>query len=846
MNTAFHIFKRDVRRIFRNRAAALIMVGICLLPSLYAWFNIAANNDPYGNTQNIKIAIANSDIGASTKGISINAGDAIVDNLKKNDQLGWTFTNENDAIEGVKSGEYYAAIAIPANFSDSLLSILSGNLEEPKLDYYLNEKKNAIAPKMTDTGASTIQQQINDTFTSVASEAVADIVRSAAKDAASDLNNADAELIVAISDVRDNLTDYQKVLKNFQNTTKESEKLINDTIATLDQLNKVAKSSSKALANADTLLAQSRSAVGDFSSQFSKTLSNSETLLNNIAILASTKLGSFETSVGQVNTNIGNSIDSLSKLNQKNQQILEELEKLHNSVSHDTQLSALIQKQIDQLKEQNSSMKELLDSLGSGNDAIKEALTTVQTTRTSLEKIAKESKDDLQDYRKDFDTKVLPQINTSLDGIAMIGGNLQTTLDGIEPMTKQTKVVMNQLNTTLEDTASIVGQAGKALTKADDKLKNIQTDLAALQSSDMYQKLLSLENLDAESISDFMNSPVSIQSKTLFDVDTYGSGMTPFFTNLALWVGGLILVSVIKQEADKDDLEKEPTMTECYFGRWLLYVIAAVIQGFIVCIGDLLLLDVQCLHPVYFVLAGMFCSFVYVNIIYALAITFKHIGKAVAVVLVILQIPGSSGTYPIEMMPGFFQKLHPLLPFSYGIDAMRECIAGFYGHEYIANLLILVIYIVGALLVGLVLRPRRQNLNYLFDSRLAQTDLMLCETETARNENNQVQLMVKMLMQNKDAKEKFIKKSEKFERTYPKKVKYGFICMIAVPLVFLFLMFNLESELVYLALWVVILIGLATYLIYIEYIHDRIQRQEKMNNITTDDLVQAIKEEANR
>lgn len=846
MNTSFHIFKRDVRRIFRNRAAALVMVGICLLPSLYAWFNIAANNDPYGNTQNIKIAIANSDIGASTKGISINAGDAIVDNLKQNDQLGWTFTGEEDAIEGVKSGEYYAAIAIPANFSDSLLSILSGNLEDPKLDYYLNEKKNAIAPKMTDTGASTIQQQINDTFTSVASEAVADIVRSAAKDAAGDLNNADAELIIAISDVRDNLTDYQKVLKNFQNTTKESEKLINGTITTLDQLNKTAKSNSKALANADTLLAESRSAVGDFSSQFSQTLSNSETLLNNIAILASTKLGSFEASVGQVNTNIGNSIDSLNQLNQKNQQILDDLEKLHNSVSHDTQLSALIQKQIDQLKEQNASMKELLDSLGSGNDAIKEALTTAQTTRTSLEKIAKESKDDLQDYRKDFDTNVLPQINTSLDGIAMIGGSLQTSLDGIAPMTKQTKVVLNQLNTTLEDTASIVGQAGKALTKADDKLKNIQTDLAALQSSNMYQRLLSLENLDAESISNFMNSPVSIQSKTLFDVDTYGSGMTPFFTNLALWVGGLILVSVIKQEADKEDLEKEPTMTERYFGRWFLYVISAVIQGFIVCLGDLLLLDVQCLHPVYFVLAGMFCSFVYVNIIYALAITFKHIGKAVAVVLVILQIPGSSGTYPIEMMPEFFQKLHPLLPFTYGIDAMRECIAGFYGHEYIKNLLILVIYIVAALLVGLVLRPRRQNLNYLFDSRLAQTDLMLCETETAKNENNQVQLMVKMLMQNKEAKEKFIKKSEKFERSYPKKVKYGFICMIAVPLIFLFLMFNIESELVYLALWVVILIGLATYLIYIEYIHDRIHRQEKLNNITTDDLVQAIKEESNR
>ena len=158
--------------------------------------------------------------------------------------------------------------------------------------------------------------------------------------------------------------------------------------------------------------------------------------------------------------------------------------------------------------------------------------------------------------------------------------------------------------------------------------------------------------------------------------------MTPFYTNLALWVGGLILVSILKQEVDKDEQISRFTPITAYFGRWLLFVVSGLIQGFIICTGDLIILKVQCLHPIAFVCAGMLCSFVYVNLIYAMALTFKHIGKALAVLLVILQIPGSSGTYPIEMTPAFFQHLHPLLPFSYGINAMRECIAGFYKFTY--------------------------------------------------------------------------------------------------------------------------------------------------------------------
>lgn len=158
MKKVLQIFQRDLKRLLRSPAAALVMVGVCILPSLYAWFNIAANMDPYGNTKNVKVAIANCDTGGHTDSMDLNAGDTIVQNLKKNHQLGWTFVDEKKAKSGVRSGKYYAAIVIPEDFSESLLSILSGDLKQPQLDYYINEKKNAIAPKITATGASTIQQ----------------------------------------------------------------------------------------------------------------------------------------------------------------------------------------------------------------------------------------------------------------------------------------------------------------------------------------------------------------------------------------------------------------------------------------------------------------------------------------------------------------------------------------------------------------------------------------------------------------------------------------------------------------------------------------------------------------
>ena len=187
-----------------------------------------------------------------------------------------------------------------------------------------------------------------------------------------------------------------------------------------------------------------------------------------------------------------------------------------------------------------------------------------------------------------------------------------------------------------------------------------------------------------------------------------------------------MLIAIYKLEVDREGVGSF-TARQGYFGRWLLLVILGALQAIIVTVGDLVI-GVQCVSPLLFVLGGIAISFTYVNIIYALSTTFKHIGKAIGVILVIVQIPGSSGMYPIEMMPGFFQWLHPLLPFTYGINLLRETVGGMYSFNYLFNLCILGVFLIVALFIGLQLRPLLLNLNLLFDKQLATTGLMICES----------------------------------------------------------------------------------------------------------------------
>lgn len=679
MKNVFWIFRRDLQRIGKNFVAIVVAIGICIVPALYAWFNIGANIDPYENTSGIHIAVANCDEGSENELTGrLDAGQAVVESLEANDALGWVFTGRQEAIEGVESGEYYAAIIIPEKFSADLVSVLTGEIETPKLEYYVNEKKNAIAPKVTDTGASTIQQEINETFVSVASEAVAELLTEAAKNLSQDISEIDDDAV-------------------------------SETQAAIDKLDKLRVSMLEHCSSEEE---------------------NREKLAKLQKLLTDTEAASYQ---------------------------------------------------------------------------------GANTLRLTNDSMAVKLADALTDMKPAF-------------------AKMQTIL-------LQTESLMNETSQTLSDTAEL-------MQGIEDKLQLAESDIAALKSASVYTSLEDIASgnaIDTEEISQFVSSPVNIKTEAIYPVKNYGTAVTPFYTNLALWVSGMVLIAIFKMEVDKDERLQNMTAVQAYFGRWMIYMLFALIQATVICMGNLLLFDIQCMNVTAFFGAALLAAFVYVNIIYALSITFKHTGKAICVLLVILQIPGSAGTYPIEMTPTFFRVLHPLLPFTYGINAMREAMAGMYENYYWKYLLCLAAFLPVAFLIGLGIRPLMLNLNRMFDKKLEETGLMVCEENGMTVERLKLATALEILAGQEEFREKLEAKAEKFEANYKKMKGCGILLIIVLPLIFLILMFSVSSKMVFLILWIASIVAVVLYLIILEFIHDNLERKLRFAQKSADELIVSMK-----
>ena len=837
MKKSFQIFKRDIGRLSKNIVALIVVIGVCIIPSLYAWFNIAANKDPYGNTANIKIAVANNDAGTENDMLgNLDVGGQIVDTLKENDSLGWVFVSEDKAISGVKSGEYYAAIVIPDNFSESMVSFLSGKIEQPEFDYYLNEKKNAIAPKITDTGANTIQQQVNTEFVSAAAGTVADILNGSVSGIGTKLDDVQNDISTKISTVSDNLKEYEKALDSVNKTVDSSNKLIEKSKKSMATVKSDANSGVNSIKNGTDSLTLVRNDIADFANDLGTEISKAQNSLAKVNTKSGINLGKISSKTESIHGQFQEMITSVESIIDKNSEMLTTLKEINKKYPSDS-LTNLI----NELDSQNSKYKTILQKLGTGSDSINDATTTSVKAVESISKIIEKNTKDIHSSKVTVENGIMTGLNTSLDTFSNIQGTLSGILKGVGPATDNVVTLMDQLENSLDSAKKALSSTGSSIKKVQERLDKANVDISVVKTSKIYIKLKDMTNLDSDKVASFMSSPVKLKTETFYSVENYGTAMTPFYTNLAIWVGGIVLIAIFKMEVDKSEKIKNFTPTQAYFGRWMLFILVGFVQALIICLGDIFILKIKCQHPVLFVVAGLVAAFVYVNLIYALSLTFKHIGKAVSVILVILQIPGSAGTYPIEMTPGFFQAIHPLLPFTYGINAMREAIAGTYGHYYVKNLVILLIYVPIALFIGLVLRRLLLNLNSLFDKKLEQTGLMICEEEGITRERVRLLTTVKILAGEKQFRDEINKKVEQFEICYPKLIKGGFFAIVIIPIVFLILMFSITSKMVFLVLWIVSIILIALYLICVEFIHENLLNKQKMAEMTGDELIEQLK-----
>ena len=827
MKTVLAIFRRDLWRILRNPVALVVTIGVAVLPSLYAWFNIMALWDPYSNAKNLPVAVVSMDRGAQSPQTGrINAGRSVIQELRANKSLGWQFMDDDQrAIEEVHSGQCYAAIIIPERFSADLVGIVEGTGNRPALNYYVNEKKNAIAPKVTDTGASTIDQEINTVFVSAVSDALAGKVLQTAGDAQGAAEQSRSQVVGDLGDIIGQLDRMDGQLDRIGSTMGQARQTVAGSRSDIKDLQSQISATQATLSKAQDHMTRTRDDSLRFSSALNQALadgsvrlSSAVTDVNTVAGGITADLNATQDKVDRVNSGLGQLVDANGKAVDRLQTGLDQSGLHPGEPAYES-----IQQQIDELKKTNQQQQASLDAFKKNSstalDSGKQAASDLSSAMTDTGDTGIKA---LTTASQGLTGTTMPNLLTGLDNLNASNGSLQGALSSLSTTAAQTDALLDQLDSTIGQAQSTLSATRASLVTVRSDLEGVRTDVAALGSSAAWNRMSQTLGLSPESFGKAMSSPVKLASHTVYPVSNYGSSVAPFYTNLALWVGGFILIAIYKLEVDKEGIRR-CTATQAYLGRWLLLVFVGFFQALIATVGDLML-GIQCHQPALFVLAGVFASFVYINIIYALAASFRHIGKALAVVLVILQIPGSSGMYPIEMMPDFFRNLNPWLPFTYGINAMRETIGGMYGNHYWQDMLHVFWYLPAALLIGLVVRRYLLNLNALFDRRLGATDLMLTEQNHSADRRLSLGSLARSILGEGDYRAVIRRRAHRFLALYPTLIRAGLV-LVLLPVLFLILLFSTEAKIVMLIACIASIVLIDAYLIIVEYICDSYVQQ---------------------
>lgn len=733
MENIIQIFKDDVRGLGKNILALVIALGLCVIPSLYAWFNIYSNWDPYANTGNVSIAVASSDAGyTKDDGTYVNMGDAVIEQLEENDKLGWTFpATPQDAIDGVYSGEYYAALIMEEDFSQSMYDCLANGMEHPKILYYENEKKNAIAVKITDSGTSSLQQSINQEFTEVVVTTLAENLDTIAGDDDGSLYN---QLLTQLNSVNDNLLSYNALLSSFiecntslSDTVLDMKTVVSKLTSTMNSINSTANTAkSEAKAAADKL----QSGVN--------TASNAA----NTAI--GVKLNKMAVAVTAANNAVNVAQQQLAK-NENPTLIADSLNSTASNMSTISSTALDLANDLEQYKgngvdNQIVSLQDRLKNMSTKASAAKEAASKAANTSKKVELTAGAIADaNRQIISAGIDQAVaqIPSLNQEIYGdlsskVQQAAGSVNSSIDRtVNALPSGQSVDVSGMGDVLDGISASLLAGNDALAgtqtilgNATNKLTNIITQLESVSDGEQYQKLMEIMENDPSLYGEFLSQPVTVTTQPVYETTNYGSAVTPFYTTLALWVGAIILVSLMKVKVVPKGSYQNSKDYELFFGRYILFFLLGQLQSLICVYGDLNLLGVQCHEPGKLYLIGAVTSFTFTLMIYTLTISFGDIGKAFAVVIMVIQIAGSSGTYPIELLPDIFQAIYRYFPFPYAINAMRETISGMYENDYSIYMGQLLIFAVASLVVGLVIRKPFMKVNHFIEERMEDTQLM--------------------------------------------------------------------------------------------------------------------------
>ena len=736
MRNIIAILKRDLSRIRGSVVALIVAVGLVIVPTLYAWFNIAGSWDPYGNTGNLKVAVANSDDGYMSDliPVRVNIGDTVVSALRENDQLDWRFVSESDAVEGVRSGEYYAAVVIPENFSSRMMTVFSSDAEHAEIVYYENQKANAIAPRVTDKAASTVRQQIDETFAKTISDVGLATTSSLLEfmdgdQIAAYAGNLSGTLAGAIT----TLHDASGSVDEFAGLLQSSTGLLDSTSDLLASAGTASKDAEALVGDAKTGLSGMHDALDAAVAAINQSLKDSAGDYDAAAKAIDEAFGAADAHVSLTVTQLRDASADVAKRASDMRDVQDNILAVERDVEGSNlpeKLKAELVQKIDIVantvgnvaNQQELLAKHLSDAAASLETGAADARAKAQAVKDGIA----EAKGSIGGVKDSYNATLKQQISELSDAVADVARRGSDMADDLGATVTDLSHAASALSDDLAGAHEVLAGASADLVSAADDLQRLKEGLDTAVTSGDLDRVRELIGSDPAALADALAAPVALDRQAVYHIKNYGSAMAPFYTTLSIWVAGIVLAAMLKANVDEADVKAlgNPRLHELYLGRYAFFALLAFAQATLVCAGDLLFFGIQCEHPFQFMLVGWLAGFVFSNMIYTLTVSFGDIGKAIAVVLLVMQVAGSGGTFPIEMTADFFQAVYPFLPFTHAINAMHAAMAGAYGMEFWIELGTLALYLIPSLALGLVFRRPVIRANRWIIEKLEETKLM--------------------------------------------------------------------------------------------------------------------------
>ena len=734
MKAVWEIFRADLSRAHRSLISMVVVLGLVVLPSFFAWFNISASWDPFANTKNLRIAIANTDKGYKSDLIplEVNIGNRVVSALRTNEQFNWVIDSEEQAIEKTRSGEYYAAVVIPPDFSQEMLTFFSSDAHSTPLTYYINEKKNGLAPKIAGQGAERVSSQINQIFAQTVAEIAVDTA-SSLSDSLSDPTN-----VRGIQALNSRLESTSQRLNAAATSADAYAGLIASSVQLVDSTQTMIANASKARDPLESAVNNASASVD----QISAGASQAASALSSAVSASAQSLEALSTSIDDVYSRGGSSVASAvatlrsqaSSVGNQATQYLHVKETLANLPG-----TPISQDVLDRLQASADRLSALQNAINKLADDMEKNAADAGSNHQDVKSLVGQAQSAISSLKSDVDSTLRPQLER-------LSGTINSATSSMENLRAQLSAASSSVNDGsngvregLSKLQSTFSGIGTQLREASQKIADIHNKLNDALESGNLAKVRTIIGSDPQALAVALAAPVGVTTIPVYPVDNFGSQMAPFYTALALWVGSVLMIITIRSDVTTENVvegldSSHPAvgyfkrhhlgLWEGFLGRYLIFGLIALTQATILSLGLLFFVKIQHVHPWLFMFTAWAIALVFSFLLYTFIATFGNAGKALGVLFLVLQITGAGGSFPLAILPDFFRSISPYLPATHGITALRAAIAGYSGGEYVDAMLLLGVFVLVAALLGFGLRPLLIKRTRLLVEKLESTKLM--------------------------------------------------------------------------------------------------------------------------